>query len=85
MKKRTVKQHTLVCTIIFLIGAGLILLGGILSEPLKPHIILWLGIIVFISSPIYRLIFVRCPHCGDSWLGVRTIPEYCPKCGKPIC
>lgn len=84
MKKLTVKQHILVCTIISLIGAGLILLGGILSEFLKPHIIFWLGIIVFISAIIYRLIFVRCPHCGDLWLSMRTMPEYCPKCGRSI-
>ena len=85
MKKLTVKQHIFVCIIISLIGVVLILLGGILSESLKPHIILWLGIIVFICSIIYRLLFVRCPHCGDLWLGVHSMPEYCPKCGKPVC
>jgi len=81
MKNLTVRQHSTVAMCLHLLGAGVIFLGGGLFESVG---ILLTGITVFIASLIYRLYFIRCPHCGDNWLGLKTMPDYCPKCGNKI-
>ena len=84
MKKRTVKQHTLVSKTAAGIGAGLALLGALFGETAIAVIFLLLGVVIVAGSILYRRIFVRCPHCGDRWLDMRTTPDYCPRCGRYI-
>jgi len=81
MKNLTVRQHSTVAVCLHLLGAGVVLLGGGILESIG---VMLSGIFIFIASLIYRLYFIRCPHCGDHWLGVKTMPDYCPKCGSKI-
>ena len=35
----------------------------------------------------YQLLFVRCPHCGDKFKGLKNktkLPERCPNCNKRL-
>ena len=84
MKKLTVKQHTQISMGLFGVGFVIALFYNIFSRLLSPHWVLWIGVAVFLSSFLYRLIFVRCPHCGDLWAGMSWLPEYCPNCGKKV-
>ena len=84
MKNLTLKQHTQITSILFWGGIAITLIGSIYSNPLDPHWLLWVGVAVFLSAFLYRLIFIHCPYCHDLWAGMPTIPEYCPKCGKKL-
>lgn len=84
MNKRTVKQHSLISEVFMLIGVGILLLGWLLGEYVNPDIFLVLAIAAMAIAVIYRAIYVRCPHCGDRWVGIRITPDFCPKCGRYI-
>ena len=84
MKKRTVKQHSMISEAIALVAVVILLLGWLLGESVNPYIFYWLAIAAMVISIIYRAIYVRCPHCGDRWVGVRITPDFCPKCGRYI-
>lgn len=47
-----------------------------------------LGTILVITGIVLAFVRLRCPHCGESLcLGGRlptSLPNYCPRCGKPI-
>ena len=80
----TLYGHARICAILFWLGVAIVVIGGIFSEPLNPHWLMWIGIVVFLSSFGYRLLYIHCPLCNDLWAGMPSIPEYCPKCGKKI-
>jgi uncharacterized OB-fold protein len=46
--------------------------------------LLWAGVAVFLSSFVYRIITIKCPHCGSGLYGCRVLPKYCPDCGKEL-
>ena len=80
----TLYGHARICAILFWLGVAIVVIGGIFSEPPNPHWLMWIGVVVFLSSFGYRLLYIHCPHCNDLWAGMPAIPEYCPKCGKKI-
>ena len=80
----TLHDHVLVSTILFWLGVAIVVIGGILGKPLQPHWLMWVGLAVFLSSPLYQLLKIRCPHCGSKLLSCRTLPQYCPDCGKEL-
>lgn len=80
----SIHDHVRIHMILFWLGVAIVVVGRIFSEPLHPHWLMWIGLAVFLSSFGYRLLFVHCPHCHDLWVGMATLPEYCPKCGKKI-
>ena len=84
LKKLTLKQHCAITTSLFWAGVAIVVLGSNVSEPMASHPLLWIGVAVFLSSYVYRLIFIHCPYCGDKWLTTTPPPEYCPKCGKKV-
>jgi len=84
MKNLTVKQHANVSGNLTLAGLAIAAIGAYFSNPLEPHFILWVGIAILVAGMLYRLLFVRCPHCGDRFIGLRTFPEFCPQCGKKM-
>lgn len=82
MKKLTVRQHAGIqngCNL----AAVIMALISFLSEP-KPHFTLWLAIGFVIVGVIWRIIFIKCPHCGDGLTASRRIPKICPNCGKSL-
>ena len=84
MKNLTVKQHANVSGILMMTGMVIEVIGAYFSDPLHVHFILWMGVAVLGASMLYRVLFVRCPHCGDRFIGLRTFPEFCPQCGKKM-
>ena len=81
---KSVHDHVKIHMVLFWFGVAIVVVGGIFSEPLQPHWLLWVGVAVFLSSSVYRLLIVRCPHCGSSLLSCHVLPEYCPDCGKEL-
>ena len=84
MHPTTIHDHVRIHTILFLLGGAIIVVGGICSKPLQPHWLMWVGVVVFLSSFVYRLLKVQCPHCGSKLLGCRVITKHCPDCGKEL-
>ena len=80
----SLRDHVWVCTVLFWLGFVIIVIGGIFSKPLQPHWLMWVGIVVFFAGPVYRLLKIRCPHCGSKLLSCRVLPKCCPDCGKEL-
>ena len=82
MKKQPLKQHFLTHQVI--LWGGLILaVVGALKRPMTAWM-LWVGLAVALGGLIYRAIFIKCPYCGDTMAGSRTMPRYCPNCKKEL-
>ena len=81
---KSIHDHARIHTILFWAGGAIVAISSIFSKPLQPHWLLWVGVAVFLSSPVYRLLKIRCPHCGSKLLGCRVIPKHCPDCGKEL-
>ena len=84
MHPTTIHDLVRIHTILFWAGVAIVAIGRIFSKPLHPHWLMWIGVIVFLSSFVYRLMKVRCPHCGSNLLSCRVLPEHCPDCGKEL-
>lgn len=67
------------------LGVVLIVAAGLLSRPLEPHPLLWVGVALFLAGVVFNVFKVRCPACG-CFLAVhaKVFPEYCPKCGAKL-
>lgn len=83
-KELSIRQKSKVHSALFLGGAAVIIIGCWLSQPLEPHLLVWVGTALFLGSVIYRLIAIRCPHCGSNMLGCSVLPKCCPDCGKEL-
>lgn len=80
----TIHDHLRIHMLLFWLGAAIIMVGNLFSEPLQPHWLIWIGIVVFLASPVYRLLKIRCPHCGSRMLSCRVFPKCCPDCGAEL-
>ena len=83
-KNLTIRQKSKIHSALFLGGAAIIVMGCWLSEPLEPNVLVWVGLVPFLGSVVYRLTAIRCPHCGSNMAGCRTLPRCCPDCGKVL-
>lgn len=88
MKKLTIRQHIRIHTGLLIAAFILALISYIFSqaEPgsMRLPFTMWVALAAIVLSIIWRLIFIRCPHCGDKLLGSRVIPKFCPNCGKEL-
>ena len=82
--RMSIHDHVKIHMILFWGGVAITVVGSMLSSPNQPHWLIWGGLGVFLLSFVYRLITVKCPHCGDMLLGCRVIPKHCPNCGKEL-
>ena len=83
-KNLTIRQKSKIHAALFFGGAAIIVLGCSLSDPLEFHWLIWVGLIPFLGSVVYRLTAIRCPHCGSNMAGCRILPKCCPDCGKEL-
>ena len=80
----SVYTHTKIHTILFWVGVAVVVLSTFFSKPNQPHWLLWVGVAVFLSSFVYRILTIKCPHCGSGLYGCRVLPKHCPDCGKEL-
>ena len=88
MKKRfedkNLKTHVEIHFTTVVIGAVLIVIGCQLGEFGSLSPLAWLGILTVALGILWRVLFVKCPHCGSRLYSARGIPEYCPDCGGKL-
>ena len=82
MDTRKLKQHFFIHQLLMWSGLAIAVLGALM----KPAVIwmLWVGLAVAFCGLVYRVIFVKCPYCGDTMAGNRTLPRHCPNCKKEL-
>ena len=87
MKKLTdlsLKQHTAIHTLTLWLALADIALGCFSSEQGSLNFVVWFGIVILGISLLWRVWFVKCPHCGSGLYNTRELPDYCPDCGKKL-
>ena len=42
------------------------------------------GALILASGLVFRILMIKCPHCGDGLYQRHADLKTCPKCGKPI-
>ena len=82
MKSQSFIKHIRISVILILAGWAIALLSICLFKSVS-----WLsfiGLALVIAGILWRLHYIKCPHCFDKLLGCRVIPKYCPNCGKEL-
>ncbi len=82
MDTRKLKQHFLIHRLLMWSGLIIAVLGA-LQNPSVTWM-LWVGLAISLGSIVYRVIFIKCPYCGDTMAGSRTLPRQCPNCKKEL-
>ena len=80
MRNESPKKSSWISWIIIGIGALLAVIGAMLTQEYRIHILVIIGGMIVIVGFVYHLIMVRCPYCGHSLAGYRPLPKECPKC-----
>ncbi len=42
------------------------------------------GLVLMLGGFLWHLLFLRCPHCHQTFHVRQPIPKYCPNCGKQV-
>lgn len=88
MKKKLqelyLETHAKIHTYLLLGGLVVTGIGTKISEQGSLHLLAWIGIVLVALSILWRILFIKCPHCGSGLYGSRAFPEYCPDCGEKL-
>ena len=66
------------------VGALVTILGCTLSKPYSLHFVAWLGIGMMAVGLIFRILYIKCPHCGDGLYHQHNSLKRCRSCGKKL-
>ena len=78
--KTKLNIHYLLCGL----GGIVTMLGCYISEPYHLHFVVWLGCAMIAVGLIFRIAFIKCPHCGDGLYQSHAKLDKCPNCGKKL-
>ena len=88
MKKKlqnlSLQTHVKIHTFTLILGAIVAAIGCKISEFGNVHPVVTIGFLIIVLSFVWRILFIKCPHCGSGMYGVRSIGRYCPDCGKKL-
>ena len=78
--KTKLYTHYALCVI----GSLTMMAGCAFSPPGHLHTIVIIGIIILTTGLIFRILFIKCPHCGDGLYQSHSDLKNCPNCKKPL-
>lgn len=81
MKKLTVKRLAQIQVIFYLLAAAFAIASYMTETKGAPRPLMWIAFIFIVISFTWRLVFVKCPKCGDSLSHSKKVPDICPNCG----
>lgn len=84
MKKLTVKQHARIHIGLYIVAGVLAVLSYLREVKGSPRPLLWVAVAAAVLSVVWRIVFIKCPSCGDSLSATRSIPAQCPNCGHDL-
>lgn len=66
------------------IGALITMLGCQISKPHTLHFVAWFGIALMAAGLVFRIFYIKCPHCGDGLYHQHNNLKRCRNCGKKL-
>ena len=48
------------------------------------HFLLWVAVGLMLGSVVYKVLTLKCPHCGGFLSAKYKLPRACPACGRSI-
>ena len=84
LKELDIHTHLLIHRAVFWLGIVLCVIGCQFSEQGSLHLVAWLGIAAVLLSNLWRILFIKCPHCGSGMYNTNSFPTHCPDCGKKL-
>ena len=81
MKKISPKVHVWIANLIMCAGGVITLVDMFNHGGQARKWVIGVGILFIIAGFAYRMLTVRCPHCGNALTGKYTLPDTCPHCG----
>ncbi len=82
LKNLSLAEHYAIhCATLFF--GGIIALIGIQFTP-EINVGTIIGVILIITSLVWRFLFVKCPHCHCQFNLRAPLPTFCPNCGERI-
>ena len=81
MKKISVKKLALVQKAFYILAAVFAIASFMNEVKGEPRPLLWVAGIFIVLSFVWRIVFVKCPNCGDALAADKKIPDICPICG----
>ena len=78
--KAKLNIHYLLCGL----GGIVTMLGCYISKPFTLHFVAWLGIALIAAGLVFRILYIKCPYCGDGLYQSHAKLNYCPNCGKKL-
>ena len=79
--KNKLKLHLAISLLIMAAGVVLLLIS-LLDRDLK--YLVWIAAALVLGSVVYKVITMKCPHCG-AFLPVKyKLPANCAQCGKSL-
>lgn len=81
MKKLTVKKLALIHKAFYILAAVFAIASYMTETKGEPRPLLWVAGIFIVLSFVWRVVFVKCPNCGDALSASKKLPDICPVCG----
>lgn len=66
------------------IGSMITIAGCAMSKNYTLHFVAWLGIAMIAAGLVFRILYIKCPHCGDGLYRQRNYLSRCRNCGKKL-
>lgn len=83
--KNNLKTHMLISNVLMIAGVLLAIAGLLLQQGKEGiHFLVWVALGLAVGSVVYKILTLKCPHCG-AFLPVKyKLPTQCLNCGKTL-
>lgn len=81
LKKLPFKARLYIHYLLCVVGSVLMMVSGNFHN-FYPLMIT--GGLILVLGLVFRILLIKCPHCGDGLYQDHADLKTCPKCGKPL-
>lgn len=84
LKALGLKTHLCIHYLACFLGAVIMMTGCYISQSFILHPLVYLGIVILAFGLVWRILFIKCPHCSSGLYNWRSASSHCPDCGKEL-